>query len=287
MALYPLPGRQHRVVRPPQRARRVHQPRRARRARRARSRAGGDASGAEPTRKIRSSCRRGRAATTDQASGPLSRTCSTRAMAARNSTQPIVLVLAYEPNTPRQRLAAGARHAGVDQGIEHDAFAHAQARHHRNTLGREEILETATRHAPRHLAAPEQLGLVGDRHAVVAGVVTELLDPLGALQSMRRVVVRLGTWCGRGVTRALRRPRSPRDRPRHEGRRTTARAAVQRTTTARRRASRPDESRHPPWHGGRGHGSRSRGGARRQEGTRAAALVSRLRHGLASAIADA
>src|SRR5437762_832157 len=91
--------------------------------------------------------------------------------------EPVALVLLDEPYAPRDRLTAATRHAGVDEGVEHHALLLAETRHHRDRLMREQerLLPILDAPGDRPLEAP--LGLVGDRHALLAGVLAMLLDP--------------------------------------------------------------------------------------------------------------
>ena len=127
--------------------------------------------------------------------------------------QPLVGVLADEPDRPGQRVRSGAGHAGVDQRVEHDPLRLAQARHHRHRGHGEQLLGVADPRPPRDLAAVAVLGLAGDLDALVAGGLPEPGDPArlggGPLGTARRRPRR--TRPRRAA--ACRRSRSPRGPP--------------------------------------------------------------------------
>jgi hypothetical protein len=102
-------------------------------------------------------------------------------------------VLADQPNAPGERVRPGARHPGVDEGVEHPAFVVPQPGHHRNREVGEEQPGVADRRAPGHLASVARLGLVGDAHPGVPGVLAEPPDPA------------LGRGAGSGVLAVRRR----------------------------------------------------------------------------------
>src|SRR4051794_28093695 len=94
-------------------------------------------------------------------------------------TQPVVAVLADQPHAPRESVRPRTGHAGVHEGVQDPSLGLAQPRHHRHGHGREQRgLPTALR-TPGHLAVEALLGLAGDRHPALAGVLAEPRDPPG------------------------------------------------------------------------------------------------------------
>src|SRR4051794_25592287 len=92
-------------------------------------------------------------------------------------TPPLVALLADQPHAPRKSVRPRPCDACVDEGVQDPALGLAQPRHHRHRHGREQLgLPTALR-TPRHLAVEALLGLAGDRHAPIAGVLAEPRDP--------------------------------------------------------------------------------------------------------------
>ena len=104
-------------------------------------------------------------------------------MASRSWSIHSPFVATDQAHAPRQRLAAAAGHAGVDERVEDGPLAHAQSGHHRGAVGREQLLVVAATGTPGDLAAPERLGVGGDGHAALAGVLPEPADagPMGHL----------------------------------------------------------------------------------------------------------
>ena len=101
---------------------------------------------------------------------------------------PLAFVVADEAHAPRERVGAAAGDARADERVEHLALRHAQPRHHRHRERREHPPLVAADRAPRDLAAGALLGLVGDPHALLAGVLTEPLDARLAGGGAGRVV---------------------------------------------------------------------------------------------------
>src|ERR1700722_8414516 len=89
---------------------------------------------------------------------------------------PLRLVLGHQADTPGQRLAAPAGHAGVDQRIERLAVVHAEPGHDRHPRRREQDSRAPALRAPGHDAAERRLCLVGDTDAGAAGLLTEAAD---------------------------------------------------------------------------------------------------------------
>ena len=87
--------------------------------------------------------------------------------------QPAALVGADEAHAPRQRVAATARHPGIDQRVEHEALADPQPGHGGQAQHREEDALIADAHTPRDLAAEPALRVAGDAHAELAGLLAE------------------------------------------------------------------------------------------------------------------
>src|SRR6266567_2666071 len=87
--------------------------------------------------------------------------------------EPGVLVLAHQPDAPRQRIAATPRDAGVNQGVEHQALWLPEPRHDRHRERREHDRPVPGTHAPRHLAAVGVLGLLRDLDPVLPGLLAE------------------------------------------------------------------------------------------------------------------
>ena len=67
---------------------------------------------------------------------------------------PVGLVLTDEAHAPRQRLAAAAGHAGIDERVEHGPLVHAQAGHDRDALGREALGDARRSGRPRTPCGP-------------------------------------------------------------------------------------------------------------------------------------
>src|SRR5205807_1270389 len=65
---------------------------------------------------------------------------------------PLALLRPDELHAPRERLAAAPRHAGVDERVQNVALRHPEPGHRRHGGVREEPLDVADPHAPRHLA---------------------------------------------------------------------------------------------------------------------------------------
>src|SRR3984957_8632932 len=89
---------------------------------------------------------------------------------------PLRLVLGHQADTPGQRLASTAGHAGVDQRIERLAVVHAQPGHDRHPRRREQDPRAPTLRAPGHDAAERRLCLVCDADAGAAGLLAEAAD---------------------------------------------------------------------------------------------------------------
>src|SRR4029079_9932340 len=89
---------------------------------------------------------------------------------------PFALVLAHEPDAPRERVGSRTGDAGADERVEGLAFSHPKAGHHRHGERRERLLLVTAPRAPRDLAAGPALGFVGDAHALLARFLTEALD---------------------------------------------------------------------------------------------------------------
>ena len=82
---------------------------------------------------------------------------------------PVVLVVTDQADAPGERLAAAAGDAAVDEGVEHLTLLEAKPGHGRSVDGGEVRLGLATPCAPADGATERLLGLVGDRHALLAG----------------------------------------------------------------------------------------------------------------------
>ena len=111
--------------------------------------------------------------------GPLARSSSTLAMAVAQLAEPLVGVLADQPDRPGQRVRAGAGHPGVDQGVQHDPLRLAQPGHHRHRGHREQLDGVAQPGAPGDLAPVAVLGLAGDLDPLLPGGLAEPGDPPG------------------------------------------------------------------------------------------------------------
>lgn len=96
---------------------------------------------------------------------------------------PVVFVLADETNAPGQRLAAAPGDAGIDQRVEYPTFVETEAGHRRGVDGREVNLVVSARDAPTHRAPEGQLGVVGDRHSLLARGLAERDDLLLGAQA--------------------------------------------------------------------------------------------------------
>src|ERR1700733_4650998 len=109
---------------------------------------------------------------------------------------PFCLVLRDQTDAPRQRLAAAARHSGVDQRVKSLAVVHAEPGHDRHTRRREEDARTPTLGSPRHGAAEGRLGLVGDAYAGDAALLPETADAglLGDPHLVLAPPTRAGGW---------------------------------------------------------------------------------------------
>src|SRR5438128_2559769 len=90
---------------------------------------------------------------------------------------PVALVLTHELHAPCERLAAAAGDVGLDERVEHAPLLHPQPRHDRDAERREHHALAAALDAPRHLAAELVLGSGGDANALLAGLLSEGLDP--------------------------------------------------------------------------------------------------------------
>src|SRR5438876_3824737 len=90
--------------------------------------------------------------------------------------EPVALVLLDEPDAPRDRLAAAARDARVDEGVEDHALLLAEPGHDRDRQVREEERLVAVLHAPRDRPLEPAVRLVRDGHPLLAGVLAVLLD---------------------------------------------------------------------------------------------------------------
>ena len=103
--------------------------------------------------------------------------------------EPLLGVLADQPDRPGQRVGAGPGHPGVHQGVEDLALGLTQPGHHRHGQVGEQGLGVTVPDAPRDLAAVACLGLAGDLDAPLAGVGAEPADPAlrgGALDGLGR-----------------------------------------------------------------------------------------------------
>src|SRR5262249_47862659 len=82
-----------------------------------------------------------------------------------------------EAHTPREGVAAAARHPAGDERVQNLTLGLAQPRHHgRRDMGEQRPLATAL-HAPGNLLAEPVLRLARHLDAVLAGALAELLDP--------------------------------------------------------------------------------------------------------------
>src|SRR5450631_734711 len=86
-------------------------------------------------------------------------------------------MLPHQTHTPGQRLGTGPRHPSVHERVEHLTFALAQTCHRRYGQMREELAGLADPGAPGNAAAVLGLGLVGDLHPLLAGVLAPSGDP--------------------------------------------------------------------------------------------------------------
>lgn len=84
---------------------------------------------------------------------------------------------AYQPDTPRQRLAPASCHSSPDQRVQHLALGQAQPGHDRDRHRREEGPLPADLYAPGHLPTEAPLGLLRDAHALIARLFAEALHP--------------------------------------------------------------------------------------------------------------
>ena len=82
-----------------------------------------------------------------------------------------------ELHAPRQRVAAAARDAGIDERIEELTFLDAKTCHDRDGKRGEELAVLSDPRAPRHEPAEALLRLVRDGDALLARALAELLDP--------------------------------------------------------------------------------------------------------------
>src|ERR1039457_1312469 len=86
-------------------------------------------------------------------------------------------MLTDEAHAPRQRLAATAGDARLDQRVEDAAILDSEPGHDRNPEGGEELLDATAAGAPGDLAAEEALRVAGNLDARVASVAPESRDP--------------------------------------------------------------------------------------------------------------
>lgn len=86
---------------------------------------------------------------------------------------PVVFVGADEVDAPRQGLAATSCHTRLDEGVEDLSFLESEAGHGRRVDGGEPDLGVAADDPPAHRAPELRVGLVGDRHALLAGGLAE------------------------------------------------------------------------------------------------------------------
>src|SRR5579871_1046463 len=124
--------------------------------------------------------------------GPLGANLFYLTQCAAQGTEPGVLVLADQADTPGECVAAAAGHAGLDERVQHPALGLAQPGHHRDRKCGEHHFPSLGHHAPGHLAAEPQFRLVGDPDPGVTGLLAKPPAP------PRRQNLSLGRPFGRG-----------------------------------------------------------------------------------------
>src|ERR1700722_5468347 len=92
---------------------------------------------------------------------------------------PLFLVAPYQSHAPGQRLAPAPGYARVDQGVEYLALGDPEPGHDRCTHRREVDGGVTARGAPGHESPERGLRLIGDPHALLAGVLAEPTDSGG------------------------------------------------------------------------------------------------------------
>jgi hypothetical protein len=85
-------------------------------------------------------------------------------------------VLADEPNAPSEGIRTRPCNSGVDERVEHASLVLTQPGHHRDREVGEGHPCVADARTPRDLAAVPGLGLVGDLHPLLAGLLPEAAD---------------------------------------------------------------------------------------------------------------
>ena len=122
---------------------------------------------------------------------------------------PLGLVLGHQADAPGQRLAAAARHPGVDQRVERRRSPMRSRVMTGTPVVVKRILVAAALGAPGHGAAEGRLGLVGDAHTGPTGLLAEAADAglLGHLDLVLRASRRAA-----GAGPGCRRPGSRRRR---------------------------------------------------------------------------
>src|SRR3954453_15950953 len=91
--------------------------------------------------------------------------------------QPVVLVLGDEAHAPGERVRTRPRHAGVHERVEHLTLRLPQPGHGLCGEVGEQLLLLADAHRPADRAFIATLGLLRDRHPLVAGLLTERRNP--------------------------------------------------------------------------------------------------------------
>src|SRR5213075_1123099 len=86
------------------------------------------------------------------------------------------LVLTDEAHAPGERVAPAASDARVDQRVEDPALRHPEAGHDRHADRGEELADVPGARAPGDAPAESLLGLIGDPHPLLAGVLPESVD---------------------------------------------------------------------------------------------------------------
>jgi hypothetical protein len=105
--------------------------------------------------------------------------------------EPLVGVLTDQADRPDQRLRPGAGHPGVDERVENQALALAQAGHHRHRGVGEDLAVVAAGGTPGDRPAVPLLRGVRDGHPLLPGLLAEARDPPRAGGS-RVALTRLG-----------------------------------------------------------------------------------------------
>src|SRR6266550_7841020 len=91
--------------------------------------------------------------------------------------QPLFLSLGDQSDAPRERVAARAGDAGVDQRVQDLSLGHPEPRHRGDRERREKLTLVRTPCTPADLATEPAFGFVRDPHPLGAGVLAEPGDP--------------------------------------------------------------------------------------------------------------